>query len=289
MKKITLFWMLIFLALLLAGCGAGEPAGQSALSGRGAVEVADSNQAYKEASSANSARPKEPGNAAEQKIIKNAEVTVKADDPARVLQQAEAKASQLGGFVAEANQWQTGDGFRVMVSLRLPADKFETFLHDLAAWGKVEDQRISRQDVTEEYIDLSARLENLNLQEQRLREILKQASTVEEILKVENELERVRGERDSLAGRLKYLDNQVELSTINIELYQDPALTAVDVRGWDNIGSRSKQALVNSWHAVLNFLAGLVVFLAGALPVLLIIAPLAVAWWFRRRKQGPQA
>jgi predicted nuclease with TOPRIM domain len=89
---------------------------------------------------------------------------------------------------------------------------------EIGTYGKVLDERTTSEDVTERYIDLKARLNNLQMEEQSLVELLAKTKTVDEILRVEQELARVRGEVESLQGQINYLDRNVAMSLITVSL-----------------------------------------------------------------------
>ena len=107
------------------------------------------------------------------------------------------------------------------------------------------------QDVSEEFIDHEARLRTKKEVESRYREILKQAKTVQEILSVETEIGNIRSEIESIEGRLKYLSDQVSMSTLNITYYQK---TGTDF----GFASKFVQALKSGWDILLIFIIGIV-------------------------------
>jgi hypothetical protein len=162
-------------------------------------------------------------------------------------------------------------------------------LTQLEALGDVQEKSLTGQDVTDEYVDTDARHRNLIRQEERLLTILDRAETVEDILKVEGQLERVRGEIEALTGRLRYLDNQVELSTINVELRERlHRVTAVQLPNKKSLGARITQALTSSVNWLLSSVSNIVVWIVGALPILTVVGALAflIRWlWKRFRNQ----
>ncbi len=129
--------------------------------------------------------------------------------------------------------------------------------------------------MTEEYIDPEARLSNLQKQEKRLTEILNMSKTVEEVLSVKKELERVRGEIDSLTGRLQYLDNRIDYATIDIRIAEPTPITHT----WSMRDARSSS--VQSFVST----AGAMVILVGyLLPIAIVFSVLiAILLAIRRR------
>ncbi|MEZ5334638.1 MAG: DUF4349 domain-containing protein [Methanolobus sp.] len=136
-------------------------------------------------------------------------------------------------------------------------------------------QSVNAQDVTEEYIDVSARLENLERQEARLQEILNMTSTVEEVLNVEKELERVRGEIESLTGRLNYLDDRIEFSTITINVREPRPIT----HSWG-----IRDALSESVNGFISTVTALIIFVGYVLPLVIVVAFLIIVAILVRRR-----
>ena len=127
-------------------------------------------------------------------------------------------AESHGGFVSTVN---TRDE-RGSITIRVPQRRFHDAVEEIEGLGEVESRSLQGEDVTEEYVDLQAELTNMERQEQRLLDIMEMGDTVESVLKVERELERVRGRIESLQGRINYLDSRVELATITVNLNLEP-------------------------------------------------------------------
>ena len=134
-----------------------------------------------------------------------------------------------GGFVAETNQTGASGGQRSATwRVRVPVDEYDGFLQKARTLGEVQSVAVNSQDVTEEFVDVSARVAAKKVQEQRLIDLIKNAtSQLDEVLKVESELARVRGEIERMEGRIRFLKDQTELTTITITVkevkdYQPP-------------------------------------------------------------------
>lgn len=134
----------------------------------------------------------------------------------------------------DAQGYSIGDGagLRGWVTVRVPAADFEAFVDDVSALGTVKYQAEGTEDVTQQHIDLSARLENLRAQEVRLREFFDKATKVEEMLSIERELARVRGDIESLDAQVKYLERQAAMATVTIELVEPKPLVRPDGDTW---------------------------------------------------------
>ena len=155
----------------------------------------------------------------------------------------------------------------------MPADQFDNLIKRIEALAdKVENKGINTQDVTEEFIDVEARLKTKRELEARYSEILKQAKTVADILAIESQIANVRSEIESMTGRLNYLKNQVSFSTLNLSYYQ--------IIGSDfGFATKFVESLKGGWDNLLTFL----IFLINLWPFVIGIA-IGVIWWLRRRK-----
>ncbi|MGE5632630.1 MAG: DUF4349 domain-containing protein, partial [Caulobacteraceae bacterium] len=99
------------------------------------------------------------------------------------------------------------------MTIRVPADKFDEIFNSVKGMGKLVSENVNGNDITKEYRDTYARAENLKVQEQSLQQLMAKAKSVDEILKIETELNRVRTDIDLLEGNLKQWDDLVQLST----------------------------------------------------------------------------
>jgi hypothetical protein len=124
-------------------------------------------------------------------------------------------AERAGGFVEQKSDH--GDE-SASLTLRIPAKAFKTTLSDLETLGSVTYRSIEGEDVTEQYIDVEARLKNKVVLRDRLKQLLEKATEVKDILAIETELNRVQADIDSMEGRIKSLKGQVEYATVRLSL-----------------------------------------------------------------------
>ena len=213
----------------------------------------------------------QPKPAGIRKIVKQAAVFIDAADIKKSLNQVTGTTAALSGFVQSSSSGERDREYYTDLIIRVPADKFDQVITGLEAVGKITAKTITGQDVTEEYFDTDARKRNLELQEGRLLEILRKTGTVSEILEVERELARVRGEIEQLTGRLKVLDNLTELSTIEIHLRQAKEFVYQSGEG-QPVLKRSAAAFKNSIRFIADLGKGLVVAAGGLLPFTPVIA-----------------
>jgi hypothetical protein len=194
-----------------------------------------------------------------------------------------------GGFLAQSDQiGQTSVQRQATWRVRVPADHFDAFVSAVSRLGEVRENHVSSQDVTEEYVDIEARIRNKQEEEKRLLKHLSDSTgKLEDILSVERELSRVRGEIEQMQGRLRFLANRAELSTITITAsefrnYTPPVPTALPAQiGHTFFGSLD--ALVAVGKAFLLVLVALVPWLP------LIVLGLLLVRWLIHLGQRPSA
>ncbi|OGL66978.1 hypothetical protein A2856_00580 [Candidatus Uhrbacteria bacterium RIFCSPHIGHO2_01_FULL_63_20] len=162
----------------------------------------------------------------DQRLVKTASLSLVVDDVAESATQAGVIASGKGGFVQDSSVSEREDGTHFgSVTVRVPVDQFESALSELKKLATlVKSETAGAQDVTEQYTDLQARLKNARAQETALLDILRRASSVEDILAVQRELSNVRYLIESLEGQIKYLANATSYSTISAYLSEEPSV-----------------------------------------------------------------
>jgi hypothetical protein len=158
---------------------------------------------------------------AERMVIYSAYMSLVVEDVSASIARIGSLATSFGGYVVNSNVSGEQDRLYASISFRVDATRFNEALQalrDLAA--DVRSESTSGDDVTEEYVDLEARLRNLEASEAQLLELMKQAGTVEEILKVQQVLVDTREEIEQTKGRMQYLEESSALAYINVSLEQ---------------------------------------------------------------------
>jgi hypothetical protein len=150
----------------------------------------------------------------DKKIIQNFQVSINANDVKNAANEIGNKAKSLGGYTEMEEIMEYGSNS----SIRIPSQKVDLFIEYLEKSFDVTNKNKSIEDVTDVYVDNDARLKNLRAEESQVLEVLKKANTVDEILKVQTELYRVRGEIEVLESRKKTWDKQVDYSTVRLNI-----------------------------------------------------------------------
>lgn len=225
--------------------------------------------------------------AVERKIIRNADLVLEVDDPAETQRRVAGIADSNGGFVVTSEMQQAGGGSQtVTVTVRVPAAQFGAAMDALRGVAKrIVSEKVSGQDVTEEYIDLEARIRTKQALEAQFLEIMKQARTVSDALEVQTEIANVRTEIEQLEGRRRFLENHASLSTITIRL-QGP--TPVVTASGNGILDALRYAFGDAVDTANGIVTGFIRLLGVLTPVVVLIGlPLwfLLRWLWRRAKQ----
>jgi len=185
------------------------------------------------------------------KIIKEGDVRFKTADVKETRAMIVKTVKELSGYLAQDDIYHYGTSIEHQLEIRIPADNFDKLLSKISEnVEKLESKNINALDVTEEYIDVEARINTKKELENRFKELLKQARTIDEILSVESEIGKLRTEIESYEGRLRYLKDRIDLSTLRVTYYQETD----DVFGF---GSKFGNALKRGWENLLYFFIGL--------------------------------
>lgn len=215
------------------------------------------------------------------KLVYTARIKVETGDFERFAKELEQQVEALGGVLTNYRDERTSGDLRSgMWTLRVPTGQFEAALQWLDSSANVISKQVKLQDITEEFVDLEARLQNKRNTEQRLKVILDgRPGKLDEVLSVERELDRVREEIERVEGRLRVIKDQLELSTIEITASTRVEFVAKDV----GFGQRAKEAWEGSIQDIQKRSSNLLVALVGWIPKLPIISVfLFLGWWLLR-------
>ncbi|HUM69924.1 MAG TPA: DUF4349 domain-containing protein [Chloroflexota bacterium] len=227
-------------------------------------------------------------NQVERLIIRTGNLRLVVTDTEETTADITRLEEQSGGWVVSANLRQYGsDAKSGDITIRVPAAGFVGMMDTLKAMAvEVQSESVSGQDVTEEYVDLAARLGNLEATAVRVRSFLDEATTVEEALAVNQELSRLEGEIEVIKGRMQYLSQSAAFSTITVSLMPDIATRPVQVAGW-----RPQGVVRDAVEALIGALQGLATLAIWLFIVILPISLLiGIPLWLlvrfvRRRRQ----
>lgn len=219
-------------------------------------------------------------------VIRNGSMDLAVQDTRATMKEIKEMVNDAEGIVSNSYVYEVREGqYAGSMTLRIPEKQFDFFMEQLETYGKATNVQTGIDDVTMQYVDLESRLNNQLAQEARLVEILDMAESVEEVLEVEKELYRIRGEIESMTAQLNYLKDQVSYATINLNLREETIPTEVITPGaFDNFGKKIQQAFVRSVNFVLSAFSILILGIISMLPVLAMIGIIILIIWLLVKK-----
>ncbi|MBM7565696.1 DUF4349 domain-containing protein [Paenibacillus sacheonensis] len=300
---------LILMAWLLAGCSAANgnqnSAGDAGNGAKAVMATSDDASASEEAKSSSNANTatsdtaasSEPGAPAansgagaalgessgdtdpsfDRKIVYKGNVTleVKAYDTAQTALRNLIHLS--GGYLLKFADQKTAVERGGTFTIKIPASGFDGFLSGLEKIEHLSMQSSAQgTDVTEEYVDMQARLKARQVVEARLLDFMAKATKTADLLQISTQLGDVQTEIERIKGRIRYLDNNVAYSTIDLRMYEVTEAAVTKNEANRGFADRIADAVSGSAEVMYAFLQGLIVVLAGALPVVAVIAVIGI-------------
>lgn len=240
--------------------------------------------------------PSQPGsvytNVNDRKVIMTASVQLETGEHDKVVNSIRGIATGAGGYIESSSTWLSDkDRKQTTITIKVPAAQYEPCLSQIKALGKIKSETSSGQDVTRQYIDLSARLKNLQAEEKQLSEIMGMSKNVSEVLSVEKELYRVRGEIESTQAQLNYLGSQVDFSTITVTVSEPQPVVEYDW-GLDTAfkeGVRAFIGMIGALIIVTGYLIPLILYFVIGLAVLYLVVRAVLELhkrWKSKAKKG---
>lgn len=206
----------------------------------------------------------------ERKIVKTGYITLEVEDMVEAMDEVAAVADGLGGYVVSSQRREGEWGLSGQVNIRVPADRFDEAFDRLRRLAEnVPYESTEARDITEEYVDLEARLRNLEATEEQYLALLEEAGTVAEMLEVQEALWNVRWQIEQIKGRMTYLERTSDMSLINVELEETEGLA----ESWSASGAfrSAVRGLTAFGRALATLAVWLVVFCWIWIPILIIM------------------
>lgn len=214
----------------------------------------------------------------DKKIIKTASLNLEVKDYNVFYSSFREKVRSLGGYVAQEEQSQSDYKIENTLVIKVPVDQFDNAVTQLTAGSeKINEKKISSQDVTTEYVDTKSRIEAKKQVRLRYMDLLKQAKNLEEILNVQSEINDIQEEIESAAGRIEYLGHSSAYSTINLTYYQVLNSSAKD-NNKPSLGAK----IADAFKTGLGWIVDLFVGLVSIWPLFLLIFVLII--FYKRMK-----
>lgn len=186
----------------------------------------------------------------ERKIIKKGSVRFKTADVNKTKSLILKTVQELNGYLSNDNAYDYSDRFEHNLTIRIPAEKFELLLNTISESAeKLDSKNVDVLDVTEEYIDIEARIKTKKDLQNKYIELLKRATKVEEMLTIEKEIGNLQTEIESVEGRMKYLKDKIAFSTLTVTYYQKTTSQF-------GFTSKFEDGVKNGWNVFLWFIVG---------------------------------
>lgn len=231
------------------------------------------------------------------KIILHAKVDVKVKDADQALSTIRAAVNGSGGYIQESRTDGTRQqGRKVTMVLRVPAGSYASLMALMNDLGEKTSEYEWTNDVTEEFLDLEARISTKEKHLTQLQALYARSGSIKEMMELEQEIARVTAELESMKGRIQFLSNQVSFSTITVGLYE-PGVPA-PIQAPKTLWERMKLGFTTSFNGVVNFLGNLAVALVSFIPVAVLLGVFGLAAyglyrldrrWRERRRKPPVA
>ncbi|ALJ05608.1 hypothetical protein APS56_10935 [Pseudalgibacter alginicilyticus] len=216
----------------------------------------------------------------QQKLIKESYLRFETKDLNKTYLLIQKAINKNNGYIQDDNSNKSYNTITRRLIVRIPTKNFQNIIEAVSKdVAYFDTKRITSKDVTEEFIDIEARLKAKKTLEVRYLELLSKAKNVKDILEIERELSKIREDIEAKQGRLKYLENKVSLSTIEIEFYKH----SVERAATTSYGSKM-------WKAITSGFDGLSVFFLGLLHIwpfiiILILLFFLIRKWIKKSKK----
>ena len=217
----------------------------------------------------------EPIEQKQSKIIKNGQMNIEVDDISIAKHQIDTLLSKYQAYYGNEQFDKSSYQSTYSLIIRVPSKNFEKLISDIESnKGDIKSKNINANDVTESYYDIVTRLENKRAYLKQYQVLLKKANSIKDILEVQEKIRRLSEEIDSAVGRLKYMDSQVDFSTLTLQIYQqfERKFEPRKRHFWSQISRSFK----NGFEGFLDFILGIV----SIWPFILILLGV---WFFRKR------
>lgn len=223
--------------------------------------------------------------ATEKKIVKEGEISLETGDLKVARKTLSDTLKKLGGYIDEESEnTDTYENRKNYIfKTRIPVQNFEKFLNTVStAADHVESKSIRIKDVTTEYIDITTRLNNKKLLENRYKALLAKAGKMSDILEVENKLNDIRTDIETSQGQLNYLNKQIAFSTLQVTFFTKNSIGGNSDNGFSY---KLKKAFGDSWEVLQSVFFGIITF--WPIILLVIVCYLLFRAWRKRRMNKP--
>lgn len=283
MKK--LFLPLLF-CIILTNCKKGEAQSLNASMVDVAQEdkmMAPSSQISEKSASVNKNTYLSTSDTISKKVIKNGEMTIQVGDTKKAQIQVAEIVKKNNAYIQKEEFQNTDTDENLNLIIRVPHRNFDDLINSFSdGVGSILSKNISSNDVTEEYTDTSIKLTNKKIYLEKYRDMLKSAATTKDMLEIQEKIRELEDEIDVSEGRLRFIDDRVNYSTLNLTLYKEKVRSSTTSK--IGFGSRFGDSFTEGWNSFIAFFLGL----TSLWPFFLLIPIVVFIWkkWRNTRKKG---
>ena len=207
----------------------------------------------------------------DRKLIRNVNLSLQTKEFDTVLENMSQKVKDLGGYIQDSSVWGSSSDYSssrsASYTLRIPSDKLDEFIDVVETLGNVTYKNESVDDVTLRYVDVDSHKKALETEQERLLALLEKAENVEDIITIENRLSDVRYELENYESQIRLLDNQIDYSTVYVDISEVSRVTDTGKQGFfEEVASRFSDSV----YVVLMGLRGFAIGILGSLPILVV-------------------
>ncbi|MGI9581996.1 DUF4349 domain-containing protein [Chryseobacterium sp. RRHN12] len=216
------------------------------------------------------------------KIIKNGDMKIQVGDIKKAQNQVNEIIRKNNAYIQKEEYQNTDMDDNLTLIIRVPHKNFDALINSFSdGIGSVLSKNVSSDDVTEEYTDVALKLTNKKIYLEKYRDMLKKASTTKDMLEIQEKIRELEDEIDIAEGRLRFIDDRVNYSTLNLNLYKEKVRSSATSK--IGFGSRFIDSLTEGWNSFVSFLLGMV----SLWPFFLIIPVIVFFWrkWKENKKQ----
>lgn len=216
------------------------------------------------------------------KIIKNGDMRIQVGDTKKSQSQINEIIKSNRAYIQKEEFQNTDIDENLYITIRVPHKNFDALVNSFSnGVGTVLSKNISSNDVTEEYTDVSIKLANKKIYLEKYRDMLKSAATTKDMLEIQEKIRELEDEIDVSEGRLRFIDDRVNYSTLNLNLYKEKVRSSATSR--IGFGSRFGDSVTEGWNSFVAFVLGII----SLWPFFLLIPVFVFLWrkWKYRKKK----
>ena len=226
---------------------------------------------------------------AERKIIYQAYLHAETSSFDEHLSYIEAETSRFNGYIVQSSSHGVTEEYNRSGTIitRIPAENFQAFLSSIEEGGmELVERSMSGEDVTEQYVDLSSRLDAKKVAEERLLTFMKEAEKTEDLLKISADLTKLQEEIEQLTGKIRFLDNQSNYATIEIHLTETKVAVSSVPDQSESTWQQTKEQFIKSINLLLSGVSALFIFIVGNIPIFLVVGCIFLIGWMLYKKSS---